>query len=96
MAIHLLEALRRIKAEGPRNTRHGICGNAHLLDDSDSLQLLLQALIAIWPDKAPSGLDLYPIEGSHTSFVAAGSNKWQNPSRIALLDWLIAKLEQEE
>ena len=96
MAIHLLTALRRIKTEGPANTRHGICGNVHLLDASDSLQEQLQALVATWPDKASSGLDLYPIEGSHSSFVAAGSYKWQNPRRIALLDWVIAKLEQEE
>lgn len=95
MAIHLLEALRHIKLHGPKYTNRGICCNVYVQDHSDSLQDELQELIARWPDKTPSGCDLFPIEGSHLAYHRT-INKWQNPRRLALLDWLIAQLEEQE
>lgn len=95
MAVHLLEALHHIKTHGPKYTGRGICCNVYVQDHSDSLQDKLQELIARWPDKTPSGCDLFPIEGSSQAYCRT-INKWQNPRRIALLDWLIAELEQEQ
>ena len=94
MAVHLLEALRNIRTCGPKYTGRGICCNVYVQDHSDSLQDKLQELIARWPDKTPSDYDLFPIEGSSLSYHRT-INKWQNPRRLALLDWLIAELEQE-
>ena len=95
MAIHLLEALRHIRTHGPKYTESGICYNVSALDHSDSLQDELQELTSRWPDKTPSGCDLFPIEGSHLAYHRT-INKWQNPRRLALLDWLIAQLELEQ
>lgn len=95
MAIHLLEALRHIKTHGPKYTNRGICCNVYTQDHSDSLQNELHELIARWPDKTPTGGDLFPIEGSNLAYHRA-INKWQNPRRLALLDWLIAQLEAQQ
>lgn len=95
MAIHLLEALRHIRTNGPKRTNSGICCNVYVQDHSDSLQDELKELIARWPDKTQSGYDQFPIEGSPSAYNRT-INKWRNPRRLALLDWLIAQLEQEE
>ena len=91
MAIHLLEALHRIRAHGPADPWTGICGNvARVCGYGSTAAQQLEALIATWPDRASD--DRFPVEGSLFEYLA-DDNKWQNPRRLALLDWLIAQLE---
>lgn len=94
MAIHLLEALRHIRANGPASTLCGICGNvADICGYYSTAVRQLEALLVTWPDRASD--DRFPVEGCLFEY-ALDDNKWQNPRRIALLDWLIEQLEQEE
>ena len=98
----LLHVLLELKTNGPVDTSCGICGNVEtlLLGDYTEQELEiatveLPSLISQWPDRIPSMGGLFPVEGGPDAY-RSDSNKWQNPRRIALLDWLIAQLEQEE
>lgn len=94
MAIHLLEALHTIKTHGPASALCGICGNvADICGYYSTAVQQLEALIANWPDRASD--DRFPVEGCLFEY-ALDDNKWQNPRRLALLDWLIAQLEEQE
>ena len=100
----LLEALRQIK-ENPDKTR-GICFNLlyliaelpikDFLDREDCLNNLFKQ----WPDHHRTfdgSLDLdFPV-GGYKEFAkqAADGTLWDDPKRIALLDWCIQTLEKE-
>ena len=101
----LLEALKKIK-ENP-DKRRGICFNlfyliAELSDkefrDTDES---LKSLFKQWPDhhrKGDGSLDLdFPV-GGYMEFTkqSCDGTLWQNPKRIALLDWCIQTLEKEK
>lgn len=90
----LLEALRHIRTHGPASTLCGICGNvADICGYYSAAMSQLEALIVTWPDRASD--DRFPVEGCIFEY-ALDDNKWQNPRRIALLDWLIAQLEEQQ
>ena len=103
----LLEALRQIKSN-PLDQTYGICGNleALLIKESDEpggvyfrLDDELEELFKAWPDchqlieMPDTG---FPV-GGHREYREEAKNHtlWQNPKRIALLDWCIQKLENE-
>ena len=101
----LLEALRQIKSNPDRTC--GICGNLEALIEEfyeiggvyvhlgDKLEELFKA----WPDchqlfgMPDTG---FPVSG-HRKYREEVNNQtlWQNPKRIALLDWCIQTLENE-
>ena len=92
----LLEALRQIKSNPP-DQEYGICGNleVHLQLDNK-----LDGLFEAWPDchqlfeMPDTG---FPV-GGHKEYREEAKNQtlWQNPKRIALLDWCIQTLENEK
>lgn len=90
----LLEALHTIRTHGPTSTLSGICVNvADICGYYSTAVRQLEALIVTWPDRASD--DRFPVEGCIFEYVA-DDNKWQNPRRIALLDWLIEQLEEQQ
>lgn len=96
----LLDILLHLAQHGPRDPGQGICLNAdHLAkeqtaDGSRTMQCILYELMARWPDSLdPDGA--YPVEGSPAAYFQAGSNKWQDHRRLALLNWLIEELQKD-
>lgn len=96
MAIHrliLLDALRRIRNNGPLFPQYGICANVAKLTQYDQgADRALQQLIQQWPRKQAS--PNYPVEGSSFAYNMS-PDKWEDTRRIALLNWLIDTLETE-
>ena len=104
----LLEALRQIKSNPPYQA-YGICGNleALLIKESEELGRVyfrlgdeLGELFKAWPDcRRLFGMpDIgFPV-GGHIQYRQEVKNGtlWQNPKRIALLDWCIQTLEKEK
>lgn len=110
MSQYLLDALKAIKKDPPEKN-YGICANVGWLVfdatapiiGSDLRQAhreeadrVMCRLLARWPDAA--GLDAnYPVEGLRYEYMVSqrDGTVWQNPRRIALLDWMIKELENE-
>ena len=102
----LLEALRQIKSNPIK--KYGICGNleALLIKESEELGGVyfrlddeLEELFKAWPDcDQLFGMpDIgFPVSG-HRKYREEVNNQslWQNPKRIALLNWCIQTLEKE-
>lgn len=101
MTAELLKILKRIRDEGPQARNCGICGNVLVVADEkiDGCALLreLDKVIRHWPANAGTCYVTkvcYPVEGEKQYFKDAAQNiLWENPRRIALLDWLIKELE---
>ena len=93
MAVRrLVKTLRDIRDNGPLMQTAGICINvAAMVGDEELAEL--KALLPKWPDRARSAN--FPVEGNAIDHMR-DLNKWKNPRRLALLDWLIATLEKEE
>ena len=91
MKKELLKNLRRIRDEGPQIPSSGICANMTYLGTS-----LPEDLLAAWPDGIENP-ESCPVEGSFDCYCQSGylGTLWQNPRRLALLDWLIDTIEEE-
>lgn len=87
----MIEELKRIR-EHPIRLDQGICGNMRTLV-GDEVMPRLRALMSQWPKARKC--EGYPVEGSVTEYMNSVRQKtlWENPRRIALLDWLIKELE---
>lgn len=95
----LLDALRDIRDDGPPLTADGICFNVEELvpeTENGQTQDELQLLMSRWPHADANST--YPVEGHAERYMCAQrmGTVWQNPRRIALLDWMIKELEKEE
>ena len=95
MTTHLLTVLKQIKKRPPYLDK-GICGCARdILGDQEFNRVIihLRDLMAKWPET--TGDRAFPVEGSASKYLVDSYNDklWQNPRRIALLDWLIKELE---
>lgn len=90
----LLEALTQIKRR-PVRLDHGICENVRAIDRNPEIHRQLWELMAKWPDAVQDNR-WYPVEGDMSLYMYAVRDRalWQNPRRIALLDWLIKELEK--
>lgn len=110
MSDYLLEALRTLKKFKPapdngiclnvqihmghllRNCHNQIEKQTHMGTASYSMRRLLQR----WPEsKDTSGR--FPVEGCERGYLQdmMRGTLWQNPRRIALLDWMIKELEND-
>ena len=97
----LLEALRQIKSNPIKE--YGICGNLEALlikefVEPGGVYFSLEGLFKAWPDcHQLFGMpDIgFPV-GGHRKYREEVNNQtlWQNPKRIALLDWCIQTLEK--
>ena len=98
----LLEALRQIKSNPDRTC--GICGNLEVLLSDEPVGVYfrledeLEELFKAWPDcRRLFGMPdtAFPVSG-HRKYREEVNNQtlWQNPKRIALLDWCIQTLEK--
>jgi len=96
--MNALEALKKIRDDGPVRDYVGICGNVEDLTE-ETMPYELRELMAEWPANAAKLHSLrqkYPVEGAGGGYdagVEAGT-LWQNPRRHELLDWLIKELEK--
>lgn len=80
----LLEALRHIHTNGPASPEYGVLWNVRQLTNKDSaVEIQLLQLLRQYYSTAYSSLPKDPTG-------------WDSPRRIALLNWLIEQLEQEE
>jgi hypothetical protein len=99
MSIELLDALRRLRTEGPFSTYAGICGNLPINSYQDE-GVRLSALFRSWPKF--SGSLTYPVPGvgdmsPHEAFVRI-PNVWNGEYgalRRELLDHCINELAKE-
>ena len=94
----LLAALIDLRDKGPIIRADGICPHIdsymhHNYHDDKPLRLavnrLRHHLMETWPDS--SGDSSFPVDGYEEYFSHA--DKWSNPRRLALLNWMIAQLE---
>lgn len=91
----MIRELKRIR-EHPIRLDEGICGNLRALVGQIEFCRIakdLQDLMAKWPET--SGDRVFPVEGKTSKYLVDAYHKklWQNPRRIALLDWLIGEYE---
>ena len=92
-----LEALKKIRNDGPVRDYVGICGNVEVLI-KETMPYELKELMVEWPGNAAKLYLLrqnYPVEGTWDGYEAdsEAGTLWQNPRRHELLDWLIKELE---
>lgn len=91
----MIRELKRIR-ERPIRLDQGICGNLRTLVGDEKWKetsLHLRSLMDEWPET--SGDRFYPVEGSGAKYLSSARHRtlWDNPRRIALLDWLIGEYE---
>ena len=91
----MIKELKRIR-ERPIRLDQGICGNLRTLVGDEKWKetsLHLRGLMDRWPET--SGDRFYPVEGSAAKYLSSARHRtlWDNPRRIALLDWLIGEYE---
>lgn len=96
MSKKLLWVLKKIKA-GPQQPDKGICGNLRTLIGDEKFREVASDLcdmMETWPET--SGDRFFPVEKTRAAYVhdAKRGALWENPRRIALLDWLIKELEK--
>lgn len=102
MSIEQLVLQRLIEVRDGNRLETGICGNVlsvfktcdHRYDQANEL---LDELVLRWPGGGESfGSLIYPI-GGHREYHEEkdAGTLWQNPRRLALLNWLIVQLENE-
>jgi len=96
MTMTLLEILKDLRDNPSRRKEWcGICSNVrqHPGNEKDEASLYISWLTRKWPD---AGEDWqYPVGGvKEYSLERAKDTIWQNPRRLALLDWMIAELEK--
>lgn len=79
--------LLQIKLVGPQHSSTGICENIRLACSFPAYELL-KAGINSWPDKL---CDIFPVEGTFKAYAQASARNalWDDPKRLALLDYLI-------
>ena len=92
-----LEALKKIRDDGPVRDYVGICGNVEELT-KETMPYELKELMVEWPANAAKLHSLrqnYPVEGTGDGYEAdsEAGTLWDNPRRHELLDWLIKELE---
>lgn len=91
----LLAALINLRDAGPAVRADGICPHidSYMRHDAKPLQLAVRRLqhhlMETWPDS--SGDSHFPVDGYEEYFSHA--DKWSNPRRLQLLNWMIAQLE---
>ena len=96
----LLAALIDLRDAGPTVHADGICPHIdsymrhnYANDDKQPLHLAVRRLrhhlMETWPDS--SGDSSFPVDGYEEYFSHA--DKWSNPRRTQLLNWMIAQLE---
>jgi hypothetical protein len=73
---------------GHRAPDIGICNNLNIFSDYGTRRL--HKAIMSWPLRK-SNTHLWPVEGTHNEYCKSSDNYtiWQNPRRLALLDYLI-------
>lgn len=96
MKTNLLPTLKKIKKRPPHLDK-GICGCARdLMGDPEFNRIIipLRDLMEKWPET--TGDRAFPVEGSASKYLVDSyqDKLWENPRRIALLDWLIKELEK--
>ena len=96
----ILEALRKIRDEGPKDLGEGICSNVIVqiiranpwYDDAD-VSRPLQAMFAEWPSCVTRR---HPVDGiGEYSLGRYNGTLWDNPRSHELLHWLISYMENE-
>lgn len=92
----LLAALIDLRDAGPTIPADGICPHIdsyvrrhYAKPLQHAVRLLRHHLMETWPDS--SGDSSFPVDGYEEYFSHA--DKWSNPRRLALLNWMIAQLE---
>ena len=105
MSIHpeavtpLLAALIYLRDNGPIIPADGLCTNINSYircnypDDKqlrEAIRQLHRHLMTTWPDS--SGDNSFPVDGYEEYFIIC-ADKWSNPRRLQLLNWMIAQLE---
>lgn len=90
----LLEALRKIRDEGPVGRAAGICSSVYVLTQHDRVvENAMDDLAMSWPGVYPSLA--FPVDGSDNYYAdRAKGALWANPRRIELLNWMIVQLEE--
>jgi len=96
MTMTLLEILKDLRDHpDSRRKGYGICTNVrhHPGNEKDEASLYISWLTRKWPN---AGEDWqYPVGGvEEYAYEANTYTIWQNPRRLALLDWMIAELEK--
>ncbi len=102
----LLEIFTKLKNKGPFDRGAGICFNTFYNfglghRNREEVNEKLNQLISSWPDikknedQTPN--TLHPVEGNFDDYGKAAMSEtlWENPRRLALLDFMIKTLEKE-
>ena len=96
--MKLIDALKKIRDEGPQDHDKGICFNAsQLCDDSASdVYACIKNLALNWPDRDTTSSDDDPVGDYrfHGYKSRRNGERWKNPRRHALLKWLIEELSK--
>ena len=98
--MRLIDALKRIKTDGPVHADVGICVNVAKTVSwcaADQLKPLLAKWPHVYTDEGGYAWGEYPV-GGYTEYTIGkiDGTLWDNPRRWQLLDWLIEQLEAEE
>lgn len=97
MSIEQLVLQRLIEVRDGNRLEVGICGNVLSIFETcdlkyDQADELLDELILRWPERDESFI--YPIGGQRQYHEERDAGTlWQNPRRLALLNWMIEELE---
>ena len=92
----LLAALINLRDAGPLIPANGICPHIDSYTQHedkhirDAVRRLQHHLMETWPDS--SGDSHFPVDG-YEEYFSIHADKWQNPRRLQLLNWMIAQLE---
>ena len=96
----LLAALHTLRDNGPTIRADGICPHIysymqqHHRDNKqlrEAVRCMQHHLMETWPDS--SGDSSFPVDSYKEYFSISTADKWQNPRRLQLLNWMIAQLE---
>lgn len=95
----LLAALINVRDNGPASPADGICPHIdsyarhYAKPLRYDIRRLRHHLMETWPDS--SGDSHFPVDGYEEYFAIAHTDKWSNPRRLQLLNWMIAQLERD-
>ena len=97
----LLAALHTLRDNGPTIRADGICPHIdsymhrNCLHDAESLHYdvsrMQHHLMETWPDS--SGDSSFPVDSYREYFSISTTDKWSNPRRLQLLNWMIGQLQ---